>query len=115
MGPTKGLADVLRGLVDLVPVLAWLVVVLTAVSGIAATAPQTDSVLPSPVMSPRRKPGRPSARAASHSVWIASTTEWSRVCGMVAAPSPAPADVASSQKTAMISGASPSPCSFSAR
>ncbi len=37
MGPTKGLADVLRGLIDLVPVLAWLVVVLTAVAGIALT------------------------------------------------------------------------------
>lgn len=31
---SKGLADVLRGLIDLVPVLAWLVVVLTAIAGI---------------------------------------------------------------------------------
>ena len=37
MGGSKGLADVLRGLIDLVPVLAWLVVVITAVAGIFLT------------------------------------------------------------------------------
>lgn len=35
MGGSKGVADVLRGLIDLVPTLAWLVVVLSAVAGIA--------------------------------------------------------------------------------
>ena len=34
MGGSKGLADVLRGLIETVPVLAWLVVVLAAVAGI---------------------------------------------------------------------------------
>ncbi len=34
MGGSKGLADVLRGLIELVPILAWLVVVLAAVAGI---------------------------------------------------------------------------------
>ncbi|MCF4130129.1 hypothetical protein [Methylobacterium sp. SyP6R] len=34
MNGSKGLADVLRGLIDTVPVLAWLVVVLTAVAGV---------------------------------------------------------------------------------
>ncbi|SEP49184.1 hypothetical protein SAMN04487843_12959 [Methylobacterium sp. ap11] len=34
MGGSKGLADVLRGLIELVPILAWLVVVLAAVTGI---------------------------------------------------------------------------------
>ncbi|BCM87635.1 hypothetical protein [Methylobacterium indicum] len=34
MTSSKGLADVLRGLIETVPVLAWLVVVLTAVAGI---------------------------------------------------------------------------------
>ena len=35
MTGSKGLADVLHGLIELVPVLAWLVVVLGAVAGIA--------------------------------------------------------------------------------
>ncbi|KMO13252.1 hypothetical protein [Methylobacterium indicum] len=35
MGGSKGLADVLRGLIELVPILAWLVAVLAAVAGIA--------------------------------------------------------------------------------
>ncbi len=34
MTGSKGLADVLRGLIETVPVLAWLVVVLAAVAGI---------------------------------------------------------------------------------
>ena len=34
MTGSKGIADVLRGLIELMPVLAWLVVVLAAVAGI---------------------------------------------------------------------------------
>lgn len=37
MNGSKGLADVLRGLIETVPVLAWLVVVLAAVAGIFLT------------------------------------------------------------------------------
>ncbi len=37
MGPNKGLAEVFRGLIDVVPTLAWLLVVVTAVLGIFLT------------------------------------------------------------------------------
>lgn len=37
MGGSRGIADVLRGLIELVPILAWLVVVLSAVAGIFLT------------------------------------------------------------------------------
>lgn len=34
MGRSKGIADVLRGLIELMPVLAWLLIILAAVTGI---------------------------------------------------------------------------------
>lgn len=37
MGGSQGIADVLRGLIEVVPSLAWLLVVLTAVLGIFLT------------------------------------------------------------------------------
>ncbi|WP_066922502.1 hypothetical protein [Methylobacterium sp. CCH5-D2] len=37
MNGSKGVSDVLRGLIDTVPVLAWLLVVLAAVAGIFLT------------------------------------------------------------------------------
>lgn len=37
MGPNKGLAEVVRGLIQVMPTLAWLLVVLAAVLGIFLT------------------------------------------------------------------------------
>lgn len=37
MGGSQGIADVLRGLIDVVPTLAWLLVVVTSVLGIFLT------------------------------------------------------------------------------
>src|SRR6185369_8469515 len=47
-----------------------------SVSGIAATASQTASVLPRPVRSPSRKPGRPARRAAR--IASRASTWWGR-------------------------------------
>jgi hypothetical protein len=56
---------------------------------------------------------RLSARAASHSVWIAMAVEAWSVAGMLCRPSPWPSAGSVTVKTASCSGAASSPASFS--
>src|SRR5262245_44741898 len=56
----------------------------------------------------------PLARAASHIIAIAPTTEYSAISGIVLRPRPWPASVALSQNTARWQGASSRPANFNA-